>query len=760
MNFLKKFFSSAKKNKETIIFFIIHIMIFVFSFFCTSFINDKIKIDIEKIFLYVLDLIYLLITILLSLQFIIKQIYINRMSSKYVSRQFNFKIIYKVCVLLIMVVLCFINSYVDYNEEIIVFILLSIIYFFIYIFVDMKNIELERHINKKIVELIEDIKENDNPSKELDKMYKLYRDCYEKKEINLAIKVVNAYVDFLTEDLCKLKEYLLRSEEKNEREGDFQISLFYFMNQMLTNETNASSYRVDNEIFITMAKLMNKCYKSNDEKLIEFVEFKFKKMCLEKGNNFKNETFRNIIRVLLKKCSDKKEYMGKLNFLINMYNDMIEKNNFDEYFIVLDYLLFEISEGKHNKYIYDREIIEIYLEYAYRTMFYQKNILALLQRIGYIETTFQNKEIYDELLRFYKRISECSPILENETVLILWIEYFVKLMRNRSDDSKKEYCCIIFDLLSIGAKKTDIVIPVLFDWINYEILEENKEKIMRTLFVAIKYNSYGYLTLFLDRINEMLIDTNDKSKKPQQINLFEIYELLLVFSLKQKNWQSLNFIVDSYKEVVEKMDKENIISQDLFKHIINQVEQVSELFIEYNGSYAVKILSILEEMTNEKNKYRILQDHNNIIMICDKYFKLAFAAAERSVDEVIRFVSNQIGWNIKTLIDKNLFEEGQKLFAKGYSIFEMLVKIDYNSNIINFVATFVVTMGAYCFAKNSSNSIGNHIISKIRKEHLDYIKNALVLRDPVKKAWNISMSCENYEDGFIEFKKKVNDLVL
>lgn len=84
----------------------------------------------------------------------------------------------------------------------------------------------------------------------------------------------------------------------------------------------------------------------------------------------------------------------------------------------------------------------------------------------------------------------------------------------------------------------------------------------------------------------------------------------------------------------------------------------------------------------------------------------------------------------------------------------MLVKLNYRINVVNFVATYIVTIGSYCFSNSNKYIFGYDIISKIYGRQKNYINNAIILRNPLVEIWNETLNCD-FTSGLDKFKTEL-----
>lgn len=743
-----------KENKNILLFLIINLIILFISLVVSIFVykNEGINILFESI----VELIYLLITVLFTLQFVVKQIYVNRFSGKIIYKHFDFKIMYKILFIVLMIVLYYCNLNKFINCFLMISITSSVIYFFVCFFIDMKRIDLVDYINNETKGIIEDINKNKH-SYNLHKLETIYRDCLEKNEINLALQIINKYEKLFLENMCIVSQKSIKEGADLKEENSFREEILLSLCRMLTNESSTLYRRVDESIFNLMFSLLIKCYKNcTDAKFFDFMEFIIRLNISEKSKNISNLFFRKIVFIFLDEIDNREIYLRKLSFISLVYIDLIRRNILDDDFILLDNLLITLNKENSKQIILEQEIFSQYSKYIIKFSVNSVKTQVLLAELKVLEEKIENNEDYMLIIELYKKMIRYYNFIKKENDIFLWIDFFIELLNNNRESFKEEYYKIIIYIFNRCIKNYEIFDSHIFSWLNAYSIEKYKKDICGLLYNAIKYDKDFYLYSILDKINDILSETTIQQLNTQKM-LLEIYDNVFLFAESKGDEKIVSFIVDSYKEMIIKLDKNNCISKSLLKYIVEQIRGYAKMYISKKGKYIDILLSIYETKVSGDRKYVLASNHSEIMDICKIYYELAFDTSERNIDKPIEYISNMLGWKVIYFIQEGNLINAKKVFSFGNDILKMLIKIDYNNIIINFVSTFVITVCSYCFADDMKSYIGDDLIKKIEKQQIKYIDNAIALRDPIKNTWSKDLNCD-FAKGLNEFKIKIRKI--
>lgn len=746
-----------KNNAELLIFILVHILIFGLVFaisFMVVEISDDVIFNGKPL---LIEFILIEITILISFLFVVKQIYINRITRKYISKIFTKQVIYKIMVLVLLYFLLSLNVAGELGKSLIICSYYTIVFNIIAVFYEMNKIEIETKLDREVEQIIKRIsryKEIDGKYKEL---RKIYDDCLEKNEVNIIIKIVNAFEKFFEEKLSIQNKYLLETNVKEDDVFEGYKKLLSLLSSMIINEDDANLKRIDKKIYSVLINCLKNSYKCKYDNLVEYIQMLFIFFSKEKSVNFSNDIFYSLMSTLLNdevKSAD--DYINKINFIVRLNMSLIEKNKIDSYDFIIYQYLDSLKENEINSVLFDEKTIKKYVNIIFRNLLITKNDFSMMGKIEQLDKIMYDNKKYEYVMKFYNKIPSLLNFLNDERVTLQWIEHFEKLINESRKDFIEKYYVFYFEVIAFSIEKYGALKKDIFNKIDYNIFEMYNQHVTDLLHVSIQFEKYRALSLLLDSINEIALNTN-KNEKVKQLKVLELYETAFVIILNNKNKSTdLYFVIGKFKELIGKMDKENIISDDLFKKIINTLNKMVETYSSYKNTESSLIMTLMNDILDEDKMYRHTTT-DNILYVCEKYYELAFKAAENNDNEIIEKASNYLGWIVIRFVKKGRLKEAKHVFGYGFNLLKMLIKINYDESTVNFVSTFIVTLGSFCFSTDTDyvkNQLGNKIVNDVNKIDKEYIENAVMLRNPIKKSWNSVLNCD-FDKGFDIFCKKI-----
>lgn len=292
------FINFLKVNKNELIFILIH-LIGCISIFCVFFnINNSTTYFIKLFknsFSVILDISIVLITIILSFEFLIKQIYFNRISGRIIHGKIK-KYVYQIFILIISILLL---SIFNSNDIVLCTLFISFIFtfplFFIWLMVDMENYDVNKYIKKRVKKIILKIEKNEDYQKELLYLSQIYLESASKNEVNICLQIVTSYnkfiVNFLYGKNKKLIKNQLTKENVSNLENDF---LRFYTNSILPND-NFETKRINMIIIRHLTLLYENACKCEDEKLVNKIQTQFHFLFSFKLNNIMKDYFPSFI---------------------------------------------------------------------------------------------------------------------------------------------------------------------------------------------------------------------------------------------------------------------------------------------------------------------------------------------------------------------------------------------------------------------------------------------------------------------------------
>lgn len=283
------------------------------------------------------------------------------------------------------------------------------------------------------------------------------------------------------------------------------------------------------------------------------------------------------------------------------------------------------------------------------------------------------------------------------------------------------------------------------------VIDKYEELLYRT---ALRKNTE--LTLyFLNEINQ-IASRFSKEKKLEQIEFINLYEYLIDLTIKIKSNEVFQIALHKFIDLIITMDKENNISIDLFKTILEKFDDASDKAIrEKQIDLSLSINSNLGELIKKLN---ILAKHREMYFEANEViFQTGVKGVENNIEEVIRHVSNHLGWACKTAIDNNEMDKVKWLLVKASKLYNLTVDFGVKENTVIFVGTLFIVLGGYCTSKNNLTGLAMLIATIKGLKKVEVLNKSRIIREYESATWNKYM--KNDAQGNIEsFWKKVNDV--
>ncbi len=754
-----------KKYSNILIFILIHICIAISVFYAGYLLNNRSDFLIKSLdnkYDNIIQISIMLITIIISFEFVIKQIYSNRASSKYISFEIKSKGMYQLTYLGIS---CIVTLLFDNNPKFITPYFLSyiasIIYFIYELHKEIDNTELNRVINKKIDQIIETLKSDFSNDVELRNLNNIYLDCITKNEINLASQIIVNYKKFLSEQLNNKNRNILTNESNIEEFKDNQGRLLNFFKFALIQDQSINSIKINKKILSILISYLEDCYKCNEDALSKEVEIFIRGMFLYDLTGEITDLYHHfLVSYLDSAFEETNEYdksFRKTQVIFSITKMLIQKGKIYDCNLLIEYILIKIDNSNIAK-IPDNikdEYVEIFEFYLVETNSDYK--FACLKQF---DSKLEDDKFYHKLIAMYENITSYKNIYQNSEIVNDWLDYFSYLIKK----DNKEYIFRIYELYfsvilsSIGI--VEIMPSKTIPQINYFEEEKIFDGIIRIIKKCMNNQKKYYLKFIFDQLN-MLVSAYSMQEKAKQEKIVGVYDLAFWFLSTINDETIFDVIISSFLELCEKLDKERKISKDLGKTIVSLISDAYKKCTNNRNSLSNKLFMLYDKLFEESADYHFIKEH--IAYIYDDIFDIAIMAIEYNDDITVKASSNFFGWQTKRYIDNNK-EKASEVYEYGFRLFSALISVNYTQNVIIFVGTFIVTIASYCFSpkENSKFTInktfGDKIVSKLDSEMLEFIKKSFSLRKCISKSWDGILSC-NFSQGIIQFEDKINSKI-
>lgn len=198
-------------------------------------------------------------------------------------------------------------------------------------------------------------------------------------------------------------------------------------------------------------------------------------------------------------------------------------------------------------------------------------------------------------------------------------------------------------------------------------------------------------------------------------------------------------LLHKFTDLVKLLDKEKNISHDLYRLIVKVYENTGDIAIsgkqvEYcinlNGTI-VHLLKKLNEVARNKELY---------LELVEVLFQSGLKGIENNLDDLIRNVSNHLGWICKNAIDNNDRDKIKIILEKVSLLFNLSVDFGSDVRTTIFIGTLFIVLGGYsCSIKNLG--IRKLVISNIKNlKRRDLLNKSKMIRENQSITWDAVMN--------------------
>lgn len=333
---------------------------------------------------------------------------------------------------------------------------------------------------------------------------------------------------------------------------------------------------------------------------------------------------------------------------------------------------------------------------------------------NFILSKYSNIEIAD-ILNEYKYKATLRAIYFNDDLAVLFIPDYSSMINNLS-------------------------IPEKLD----SLIDEYEDIIGRALY----RNSTNFIFYILDDLNNIIVSF-DKSKRKEQEKFFDLYQRLYTTCINTKSSENFYNIDSHYRNLLAKLDKDDNVSENLGLKIINIYQQISTWCIVLKQiDFCTSLIAKIAEMPKELNFiYRKKQLYSSII---DTLFQICLDAVENNLDDIIRNVSNRLGWMAMYAIENHISDIFNQIIEKVTEMINICIDFKINEKTIVFIGTLFIIIGGHTCSKNNIPYM-NTVITNIRKvKQKDFLIKSKLIREHQSKTWNEFMNdnAKHYIDKF------------
>lgn len=637
------------------------------------------------------------------------------------------------------------------------------IFLFSRLFKNYKIVDVTETLKNFKNSIIEKIEKKDLQIDELDEQLSLLEkyseESFSKNELQIAKFITNAYAEiikYFLENRVKLinNGYDLKEVEKIERK-----LFFYLLNQAkLTINYNNKNYL--DECFDLVEKILKNCIKcdnvktfNNFSKLLDKFCYKFTLQDETIGlytltiygeiayyiveNNFEEDNWFTIIK-------EKFELYG---FTTEIYfEEKLIKSLFGRYFALLDICLEKTKEQK-----YYNEILNNILDLVRSTISQYNNAISKYLEVLFVvhSNSLIKHNDFSRIKEYITQINITAKMALNigNADLSSCIYYvFVKIEEECSDiDIKSLARDYMFDMaekaIGVNLDIAHLFIP------DYSKIIKNSPSPSETVSLVIeKYlilsrkallsNNTDLIIYILNEVNNS-INLFNRNQKQEQQQFVNFYSKLLDLAININSDDCFYAVLQSYSSLIKNLDKENKISQDLMKTILNELRSNCSIAIrEKQVGFCLSLNGMLTLLIDELNLLAKQRDLS--IEAIELLYQIGLDGIENNIEDIIRNVSNHLGWTCQKAISYKDNDKIKFILEKAVALYNMTIEFGIDDKTAVFIGTLFIILGGYSHAVHSSSSIS--IISHMKMLHRpDLLQKSKKIREHECITWDAYM---------------------
>jgi hypothetical protein len=368
------------------------------------------------------------------------------------------------------------------------------------------------------------------------------------------------------------------------------------------------------------------------------------------------------------------------------------------------------------------------------------NFISIVQEIGKIAIRKHSKELCSFVDTAYNIIEK-----EKDNVdLLNKLRTSRQLLSSNAVNYNKEMFIILLPEYSKILEKEKGNIDAI-----RKVLEDCKELMYRCL---LKKEESSIIFL-LNHINQSML-LHGKNEKLAQKEYIEIYEDLLNFCIQTDASENFHILMDEFSSLIKSMDKEDLISHDLFSDIMKLYREVSALCIKNNkDKLCISINQYVYEFSKNLNIVHSKKDNYNLIL--NNLFQAGVDGVENDSKDIIRNVSNHLGWLSMNAIDNNDNDTVKRVIDKAGKLYNLCIDFNIDERTAIFIGTLFVIIGGRTTSQNNHPCTQIIITQVLKMKRLELLQKSQAVREYESENWDKHLN--NDAKGNIEkFMKQLN----
>lgn len=745
-----------KRNIREISFILCHLIITLFIILIFSYINNKTNYLINLFkdsFDIILDISIVLITITMSFEFLIKQIYFNRISGRIISSQIKLYI-YQVFVLISYI---FLFSILSSNEKIMCTIyfsfLATMVSFFIKLCFDLEKYDLNKYIKKRVKKIILKIEQNNECEGELKSLNQIYMECVSKNEVNICLQIISSYNRFLTNYLYGKNKIILTNEFLNSNyENNF---LEFYLKSVLPNDS-LEVKRINFNIIGCMISLYENACKCGEDRLREKIELYITHLFLFKLNTLIDEYFKFFIINFLGNPFDENllKFNQKIKFSLEFLKALLQEKRITDDSFLCGYFSEIIKTNNFSDSL--KNNLNGFLDVIELMVFFNNNS-SYLRLLETLDLYCLKMNCYDSIINFYDNIISYKEFYDKEITLLTWLNYFDGYINNNQERENYilKYYDLYFKIIKVSLDRIEILPIHMVPKLKIDYFSAIKKILNELLYLlSIKEKMSSLRQVFIT-LNDLCLELKI-SDLECQIEILDMYTVVLISLINCTDSKMISFVIDYYLDLITELDKNHLISQKLSNYIIEEIKNIIFEYIENNNIYATVFMKIFFDFVSREKDFHFMKTIQHDLY--KDVFELGMKAIENGVDNFIKEVSNFIGWGVHEALSYGKYDLAKKYYKYGFNLFSTLVYLDYNNRVTVFVGTFFITILSYCYALDRNFTVlrfANERVRQFDAKMLNILYKSLKLRKDISYTWNDIFKVK-FDEGLLHLCDKIH----
>ena len=655
-----------------------------------------------------------IVTIVVTLELLIKQVFFKRFSIRYFSHTIrNLVSVFLFFVILLLFVFSISDRF--YNALCLTTISATIIEL-LFFASDILLLDVDRLIERIKDNVLLDIAELNNPDQHLLEFNNLLNEFLLYSDVGYAEKMCSMIPDIYNRYLEKIREAQNRKSDdpfKNLNKGIFKIYM-----SIVKTINNLSKSKINEIATLNLSKMIDRSLSYNDKEstdfLTELTDVFFEKIQSQK------ELWELFVKSLLSsKCETIYE---TIIWLDGFYDDALcfHGLSIEPFALRLAHLI------NDEKVVVDKKIMDISFKFASELVSNNEmlNSLAI-----YLLNTLWGKLPKDLYEQFVKKLSyddNCYSVFSNvskkETFSVVnyVLNECIAAGNYRPDYIREIQLNNICIRMHFG-ENTDSFLSVDLKADDLRFRADLIKDIYHELVAVGKRNDVYY---GLNELNTIICSLSAKETDIIKKGL-DIYVNAVDCADEIKSEEKISAISDQYSALLYLLDENKLVNNKFVYDLLdNYFEIISGLLSDDSKliNHFYNYVGLFNPFTCKLSFINSAKKTELVDYITENIYSIAINAIENGQYEIVKYSSNHIGWvSLFYLKDKNLSYE-RSLGELAYNLIDNLILFNCEEMTIYFVATLFVINMSYCTLFGKSDDRYIFFLSLMKKMPINLLK--------------------------------------